>query len=77
MTEAELFAAYRTVAGYAAQCACGIWVTSPSSGDVTEAVDVHNQSTAHRQWRERQAAVDALKRPTRICACHDHAGDPA
>ena len=79
MTEHELFAAYRHPAGYSAQCACGTWIDAPNSEQVSEAVDVHNQSPEHKQWQLEQNAVAMLRRaiPVRICPCHDHASDPA
>lgn len=76
MTERELFAAYRTPAGYSAQCACGSWVSARAgSGEigVSEAVRIHNESPDHQQWREEQKAVEAMKRPTRHrCPCCSH-----
>lgn len=79
MTEAELFAGYRTAAGYAAQCVCGIWITAPSSASpvqIGERVRVHNASTEHRQFSAEQAAVQALRTgPVHICRCRDHGGN--
>ena len=78
MTEAELFAAYRTSAGYAAECACGLWINAPSSSSrkaVAEAVAIHNESTPHTEWATGQEAVALLRRvPVHICRCHLHGG---
>jgi hypothetical protein len=79
MTEAELFAAYRTLAGYQAQCACGTWITAPSSAttqQIAKIVRIHNESTEHAQFSADQEAVYALQRkPVHICKCHDHGGN--
>ena len=78
MTEAELFAAYRTAAGYLAQCACGEWISAPSTSsreEIGEAVVAHNESTEHLAWSTGQEAVLALRRvPVHICKCHLHGG---
>lgn len=78
MTEAELFAAYRTAKGYSAMCACGVTISAPSSSSrdaVSEAVRVHNLSTEHEQWSTGQEAVALLRRvPVHICKCHLHGG---
>jgi hypothetical protein len=76
VTESALFAAYRHAGGYLAPCACGVDIFSESvdEASVTAAIDAHNDSAPHLQWREWQAAVKALQRPTRHpCPCH---GDP-
>lgn len=73
MTEHALFYAYRNAVGYAAECSCGQVIESQVGTEdaVAEAVRIHNESTVHRQWREWQDAVDALKRPPRrACPCH-------
>jgi hypothetical protein len=74
MTEQELFAAYRVVAGYAAQCACGAWITAPSSAaplEIGQRITVHNESTEHSTWRAERDAVDALRQPVHVqCSCH-------
>jgi hypothetical protein len=74
MTEAELFAAYRVAAGYAAQCACGAWITAPSSAaplEIGQRVRVHNESTEHSTFFAERAAVDALRKPVHVhCSCH-------
>ena len=79
MTEAELFAAYRTLAGYQAQCECGTWITAPSSAttaQIAKAVRIHNESTEHGEFSADQAAVAALRRTSvHICKCHDHGGN--
>lgn len=73
MTEAELFAAYRVSSGYSAQCSCGLWVDAKDQEAVAEAIEIHNLSPVHQQWRAEQDAVDALRRPTRHrCPCCDH-----
>jgi hypothetical protein len=77
VTETELFAAYRFPSGYAAQCACGIWITAPSSASpvqVGEAVLVHNSSTDHVQWSREQEAIAALRGSRHVCICK---GEPA
>ena len=67
MTEPELFAAYQHLAGYSAQCACGTWIDAPNQEMVSDAVDDHNASPEHEEWR----AVETLRRPTiRPCPCH-------
>lgn len=75
MPERELFAAYRHAGGYLSSCACGVDIFSEKGDEasVTAAIDAHNASTPHLQWREWQAAVAALQRPTRHpCPCHGH-----
>lgn len=77
MTERSLFYAYRNLdSTYSAECACGDLIVAPDGDEdtVAEAVNLHNESPVHAQWREWQAAVDALKRPPRkSCPCHGHA----
>jgi hypothetical protein len=75
VTEAELFAAYRTPTGYATECACGDIVEASDSDEatVTQALAVHQESTVHEQWRVWQEAVLALQRPVRHpCPCTGH-----
>ena len=75
MTERELFAAYRVVGGYEAECACGDIIHADSGDELTVAgaVAIHNESTVHAQWAMWQEAVRSLQRPTRHpCPCHDH-----
>jgi hypothetical protein len=71
-TETELFAAYRNSVGYSAPCICGGVIEAVIADDVPEAVDVHNQSPQHQQWRAEVEAVEALRRkPVHVCSCHD------
>jgi hypothetical protein len=74
VTEAELFAAYRVSAGYAAQCACGAWITAPSTADSAEIgrrVRVHNQSTEHNVWMTEAEAVEKLRGHVHVhCSCY-------
>lgn len=73
MTEAELFAAYRTVDGWESECACGDVIRCEHGDElnVARAVSIHNESTIHAQWATWQEAVHALQRPTRRpCPCH-------
>jgi hypothetical protein len=74
VSEAELFAAYRHLAGFSAQCGCGTWIDAPNDEEaVAAAVHIHNESTEHRQWWAEQEAVFALRRTaTHPCPCHDH-----
>ena len=46
--EGALLAARRTE-----PCACGIHVVQRAGEDVTDVVDRHNQTLAHRSWRDR------------------------
>ena len=72
MTETELFAAYRHVDHWESECACGELIVSEHGDElsVMSAIDVHNESTVHAQWRSWQEAVRALQRPTRRkCPC--------
>lgn len=74
MTEAELFAAYRTTHGhYEAECACGEVIVALSADEETvrSAVELHGESTVHQQWAAWQESVHSLRRPTRRpCPCH-------
>ena len=74
MTEAELFAAYRVSAGYAAQCACSTWITAPSTAneaEIARLVRVHNSSTEHRQWMAEAEAVENLRGHAHVhCSCY-------
>jgi len=76
MTERGLFYAYRNLTGtYSSECACGGLIEAENGEErtVAEAVSLHNGSPDHEQWRKEQAAVEALRRPTRHrCPCCDH-----
>jgi hypothetical protein len=72
VTEAGLFAAYKSVRGYEARCACGVDIVSEQGDEasVAAAIDRHHETPVHLQWREWQDAVQALQRPTRHkCPC--------
>jgi len=79
VTEAELFAGYRTLAGYEAQCQCGTWITAPSSAtpvQIAAIVRAHNLSTEHAGWSTGQEAVALLRRTAvHVCKCHEHGGN--
>ena len=74
MTETELFAAYRVAAGYTAQCACGTWISAPSTSreaDIARYVREHNQSAEHIRWTVEAEAVDKLRGRVHIhCSCY-------
>lgn len=74
MNEADLFDAYRNPDGhYVVDCVCGGQVYSllPSEHSIAKAIELHQESDVHQQWREWQEAVSALQRPTRHpCPCH-------
>ena len=76
LTEDDLFVAYRVADGrYVTDCACGGTITAESGSHavVEAAIDAHNATALHLQWREWQDAVKALQRPTRHpCPCHGH-----
>ena len=74
MTERALFHAYRHAHGhYEAECACGEVIYSEKGDEqaVGQAIDAHNLTPLHVQWREWQDAVKAIQRaPRRPCPCH-------
>lgn len=69
-----MFAAYRVSAGYAAECACGTWITAPSTStelEIGRRVRVHNASTEHRVWMDEAEAVEKLRGHTHVhCSCY-------
>lgn len=74
MNEPELFAAYRNDYGYASACACGSVIRSETGDEraVSEAIDIHNVSTVHEQWRAWRDALGAVEPANHPCPCHDH-----
>lgn len=76
MNEPELFAAYRHHDHWETECACGDLIIARANDEaaMAAAIDAHNASPVHQQWREWQEAVKALQRPTRRpCPCSGHA----
>lgn len=76
LSEDELWAGYQEGTGwYVSACACGVDIVSETGTTeaVAAAIRDHQDQPVHQQWREWQAAVEALRRPTRHrCPCHNH-----
>ena len=73
LTEAQLFAAFGQPDGsYQAECACGDRIVALTARGVANEIAAHYESDVHQQWRKWQAAIEALKRPTRHrCPCKE------